>query len=148
MSREILVPIDGSEPASDALAFALEHHPDADITAYYVTDIPPFQGDQSFEPVKYESDIYEAQKEHAKQVLKDAEQMAREHDAEIGIDRERGYPRDEIIEYAEDHDIDQIIMGSHGRTGLTRLFVGSVAETVTRQAPVPVTIVRPESTED
>jgi nucleotide-binding universal stress UspA family protein len=137
MSREILVPIDGSEPASDALAFALEHHPDADITAYYVTDIPPFQGDQSFEPVKYESDIYEAQKEHAK-----------EHDAEIGIDRERGYPRDEIIEYAEDHDIDQIIMGSHGRTGLTRLFVGSVAETVTRQAPVPVTIVRPESTED
>lgn len=47
-----------------------------------------------------------------------------------------------IIEYATSEPIDQIIMGSHGRTGLSRLVLGSVAETVAQRSPVPVTSYR------
>jgi nucleotide-binding universal stress UspA family protein len=55
---------------------------------------------------------------------------------------EIGRPSRAIVEYAEEHDIDHIVMGSHGRSGVTRILLGSVAETVVRRSPVPVTIVR------
>jgi len=44
--------------------------------------------------------------------------------------------------YAEDLDVDHIVMDSHGRSGASRVLLGSVAETVTRRSPVSVTIVR------
>ncbi len=54
-----------------------------------------------------------------------------------------GYPADEILAYAERTHIDLIVMGSHGRTGLSRLIAGSVAEQVMRRAKCPVLILRP-----
>ena len=50
----------------------------------------------------------------------------------------------EIIRYARKHDIDLIVMGTHGRSGLAHVLVGSVAERVVRKAPCPVLTVRPE----
>jgi nucleotide-binding universal stress UspA family protein len=47
-----------------------------------------------------------------------------------------------ILKYAKDFGADAMVMGTHGRGGLKRLFMGSVAETVLREAPVPVIIVR------
>ncbi|KAA9404738.1 universal stress protein, partial [Haloarcula hispanica] len=41
----------------------------------------------------------------------------------------------------DDHDVNQIVMGSHGRSGIDRALLGSVAETVTRRARIPVTII-------
>ncbi len=55
-----------------------------------------------------------------------------------------GSPLVQIIRYASDQEIDMIIMGTHGRTGLTHVLLGSVAENVVRQAPCPVLIVRNE----
>jgi nucleotide-binding universal stress UspA family protein len=49
----------------------------------------------------------------------------------------------EIIRYAREKDIDMIVMGTHGRTGLAHVLVGSVAEKVVRKAPCPVLTVRP-----
>jgi nucleotide-binding universal stress UspA family protein len=49
-----------------------------------------------------------------------------------------------ILRYAKEHDIDMIIMGTHGRTGLAHTMIGSVAERVVRKAPCPVLTVRPE----
>ena len=48
----------------------------------------------------------------------------------------------EIVEYAKEHNIDLIVMGTHGRNAVERLLVGSVAETVVRKAPCPVFTVR------
>jgi nucleotide-binding universal stress UspA family protein len=53
-----------------------------------------------------------------------------------------GYPSAAIIDVAEKKSADLIVMGSHGRSGLKRLWIGSVAESVVREAPVPVLIVR------
>ena len=55
-----------------------------------------------------------------------------------------GSPKVEIIRYARKHDIDLIVLSTHGRTGLPHVIMGSVAETVVRTAPCPVLTVRPE----
>ena len=47
-----------------------------------------------------------------------------------------------LVEIAEDEDVDLVILGSHGRSGLSRAFLGSVAERVVRHAPCPVLVVR------
>lgn len=54
-----------------------------------------------------------------------------------------GTPFLEIIRYSKENDIDLIVLGTHGRTGLTHVLLGSVAEKVVRKAPCPVLTVRP-----
>lgn len=68
--------------------------------------------------------------------------IADEHDVTIRTATRTGQPDQEIIAYAEEERIDHVVMGSHGRTGLTRVVLGSVAETVVRRSPTPVTIIR------
>ncbi len=60
----------------------------------------------------------------------------------IVLDARFGKPFVEIIRYARDHEIDLIVVGSHGRTGLSHVLLGSVAEKVVRKAPCPVLTVR------
>lgn len=55
-----------------------------------------------------------------------------------------GSPKVEIFRYAKQHDIDLIVLSTHGRTGLAHVIMGSVAENVVRNAPCPVLTVRPE----
>lgn len=54
-----------------------------------------------------------------------------------------GTPKVEIVRYAKQHDIDLIVISTHGRTGLAHVLMGSVAENVVRTAPCPVLTVRP-----
>lgn len=55
-----------------------------------------------------------------------------------------GSPFVNIIEYAKEHQIDLIVIGTHGRTGLSHVLIGSVAERVVRMAPCPVLTVHPQ----
>lgn len=54
-----------------------------------------------------------------------------------------GSPAVEIVRYASDNDIDMIVLGTHGHTGLTHVILGSVAENVVRKAKCPVLTIRP-----
>ncbi|NLY00177.1 MAG: universal stress protein [Rhodopirellula sp.] len=54
-----------------------------------------------------------------------------------------GTPFVEIIRYAREHAIDLIVMGTHGRSGVAHMLMGSVAEKVVRKSPCPVLTVRP-----
>jgi nucleotide-binding universal stress UspA family protein len=56
----------------------------------------------------------------------------------------RGAPSDALVAYARENEIDLIVIGTHGRSGLDRIIVGSVAEHVVRNAPAPVITVRPD----
>lgn len=56
---------------------------------------------------------------------------------------ERGVPSEVILDYAEQHAIDLIVMATHGRQGFARMLVGSTTETVLRQASCPVVSIRP-----
>jgi nucleotide-binding universal stress UspA family protein len=53
-----------------------------------------------------------------------------------------GYAAQDIVDQASEHDCDLILMGTHGRTGLKRFLIGSVAEKVVRRTPCPVFIVK------
>lgn len=55
-----------------------------------------------------------------------------------------GSPKAEIVRYARQQDIDLIVLATHGRTGLSHVFMGSVAENVVRTASCPVLTLRPE----
>jgi len=55
-----------------------------------------------------------------------------------------GVPFMEIIKYAKEADIDLVVVGTHGRSGLSHVLLGSVAERVVRKAPCPVLTVKPE----
>lgn len=144
MDRQILVPVDESDRSKEALEFALEEHADAEIIALHVLDPGDYYSATGMEGgamANYDR-IQEQQEKRAEGVLEDAQAVAAEHGLEIRTDHVMGGVSRTIVEYAGDNEIDQIVIGSHGRTGASRILIGSVAETVARRSPVPVTIVR------
>jgi nucleotide-binding universal stress UspA family protein len=142
MVAQILVPVDGSEPANKALDFALDQFPDADITVVTVID-PTDVGYGSIEatPSTFKK-LHEAAREDAERILDEASDRAADAGRELTTETAVGAPSRAIVQYADEHDVDQVVIGSHGRQGVTRVLLGSVAETVVRRSPVPVTVVR------
>lgn len=136
----VLVPIDGSDPCLDALEFALEQNDDTEIRLLHVVN--PVMGLYGGDAYYNYEEIIEEGKEAAEELFDEARAIADEHDRELTSEAIVGDPAREIVDYVTEEDIDQVIIGSHGRAGVSRLLLGSVAETVVRRAPVPVTVVR------
>lgn len=136
----ILIPYDGSEQADEAVAYAASEHADADVVLLYVLDFVEAGYDAPPESATpgYWDDWYEELEAHGREILADA---ATAFEGEIETDIVAGRPSRVIVEYVDEHDVDAIVMGSHGRDGLARVLLGSVAETVVRRSPVPVTVV-------
>ncbi|APW98502.1 universal stress protein UspA [Halobiforma lacisalsi AJ5] len=142
---DVLIPIDDSDPARKAVAHAVESHPvdDTDLYLLHVVDLTTaMYGEESL--YAYDA-LIEARCEAAERLFDEAVEIAAEagHDPD-DVTRETvvGRPAREIVEYAEDHGVDAVVIGSHGRKGASRILLGSVAEQVVRRAPVPVTVVR------
>lgn len=142
MTRRILVPVDGSDPADAALSFVLSEFPDADVTVLSVVD-PADAGYASMEttPETFER-LEAAARKRAERVLEEARAAAAERGVEVTTETAVGAPARAIVRWTEDHDVDQVVVGSHGRRGVSRVLLGSVAESVVRRSPVPVTVVR------
>lgn len=139
MLSRILVPMDESDLAERALQYALEAHPNAEITVFHVIGEPsPMMGKAT--GVALEDDLDAPAREQAKAVFATAREIAAAYDREIETDVGIGHPGRAIVVRAE--DFDTVVIGSHGSTFVERLFVGNIAETVFRRAPVPVTVVR------
>ncbi|MCQ4332987.1 universal stress protein [Natronomonas sp. F2-12] len=138
MDRSVLVPMDDSPPSRAALEHALSSHPDAEITVLYVVD--------TTHPVGY-GDLFtlaahtDHGAERSEELFEEAEQLAEEHGVELITVTEQGVPARTIAGFADEQGIDHVVMGSHCRTGVNRLFLGSVAERVVRRTSVPVTVV-------
>jgi len=142
MPDRVLVPFDGSPLAERALEHAVETFPDATVTALYVID--PINSLLAVEAsgLSVADSWYDDERQRAAGLLATATELAAEYDAEIETATATGQPVREIVDYAEDHDVDQIVVGSHSRNRVGRAILGSVAETVVRRARVPVTVVR------
>ena len=137
----VLVPVDGSAPSDDALQYALEQFSNDEIVALYVMD--PVDGATVWGPGSADNWLSAAE-ERADTVLENAREAAADTGADISTDSTVGRPANAIVEYATEHDLDHIVIGSHGRGGISRVLLGSVAETVVRRAPIPVTVFRSE----
>ena len=138
--KKILVPLDGSKQAWEAFDYATEEFPTATIVLLYVID-PVEAGYSTTATVPgYTEQWYEQSQDRAENLFEEAADRA--GDATLETETDVGRPSRLIVEYTEENDVDQIVMGSHGRSGVSRILLGSVAEAVVRRSPVPVTIVR------
>lgn len=145
MARRILVPMEGSEKSWKAFEHAVSTFEGEDIVVLHVinpVDVAYTVDDGG----RYDPDSHDRASDVADDLLEDVldrfERLGALDSTRLETETCFGQPAREISAYAESNDIDHIVMGSHGRTGVTRVLLGSVAETVTRRAPVPVTILR------
>ena len=145
--RRILYPTDFSATATQALKHALflaeqfeaELHM---LHAIILHESDPRDPDRHFpEPSEILNQLFEiADSEMAEIVRKNEAKTFSLVEAKV-----RGYSAGEVIlRYTDEHDIDLVVMGTHGRRGPARLFLGSVAEEVVRHAPCPVLTLREE----
>ena len=142
--KHILVPTDFSETASHALRYAsnLAHGLGASLTVVYCDPFLP--------PIDYTATVG-GWDEGSFAELKARAQDQLRHDAEVNIDPSVPYetvvgvapPLEGILAQALQSKADLIVMGTHGRTGFRRLFIGSVAESVMRKSDAPVITVPP-----
>ena len=141
MPNNVLIAFDGSPLAERALTYALENFPDATITTIYVINPIDSVIDVEGGGLPVAEDWYDTAQKRAAGIQTAATDLAVEYDIALETVTEVGKPARAILEYVDDHGIDQIVMGSHGRSGIDRTLLGSVAETVTRRARIPVTII-------
>ena len=141
--RRILFPTDFSESADHAWMFALQFAQDfgADVHVLHVVAPPPRLTEaysMNFDPAKF-SAVVTAE---AETFLDRLVEGAKDHHLTFHREVRIGVDFHEIIDYARKHEIDLIVMATHGRTGLAHALVGSVAEKVVRKASCPVLTVK------
>jgi len=149
----ILVPLDGSEQAESALPIAeqLATQLGVDLELIQVLPFPvlPFVATAGYLP----GDVYEQvaadQQRRAREELEGVAARARKHGVPVvNIHIERGETAQTLIEMATSVHAGLVVMTTHGRTGLTRFALGSVADRVVRSGTVPVLLIRSSSTPD
>ncbi|WP_306061855.1 universal stress protein [Natronococcus wangiae] len=138
MTDSVLVPVDGSDPAMEALEHALDIAVDTDasVHALYVAD--------TNQPslVRISTQIIDALEEEGEEIIDHVRSRAEDRDVSVTDHVVQGSPRKVILEYADTHDVDLIVMGAHGQHGLGEYFFGSTTEHIVHQSEVPVLTVR------
>jgi nucleotide-binding universal stress UspA family protein len=147
MYERVLVPTDGSDVARRAYEHAVrlaEIH-GAEIHALYVVDVDALgiglgveQVDRIRQGKFGEMEELEAR---ARDATDEVASLARDHGVDCVTHVSAGRPHAVVADYADDHDIDLIVMGSHGRAGVSRAILGSVTERTLRATRRPVLVV-------
>jgi nucleotide-binding universal stress UspA family protein len=140
MYRHILIPTDGSELAERGVTqgLALAKAVGAKVSVIFV--IEPF-AEMTGRYLETVSRYVELRKEQAKSVLDGAANAAKKAGVSCEIIQvENEQPHQAIIAAAEDKGCDLIVMSSHGRSGLSKLLIGSVTNKVLTQAKIPVLV--------
>jgi len=144
MSQHILIPVDRSPYSKKSFEYVLKNVSEPKILLLHVVDpVSAFEysGEAYVDFEGYQQEE-ERRRNQAEQMLNEFRKESLEYGLEVETAIKIGKPAKRILETAEEHDIDHIVMGSRGRSGVGRVLLGSVAETVTRRSTVPVTIIR------
>lgn len=132
--ENVLLPTDGSEGAELAIEWGttIAEVFDATVHTLYSVDTSRFGG------VEGMAEIHDALEQTGREALATVQERARAADISVTGNIASGPAARTILAYCEEHDIDLIVMGTHGRSGLRRYLTGSVTETIVRNASVPV----------
>ncbi|HLW38125.1 MAG TPA: universal stress protein [Candidatus Eremiobacteraceae bacterium] len=144
MFANIVVPIDGSEPAAAAIDLALRMVKEqrAALSFIYVLEIEKLA--IATVPVSMNPElIFDEARKAAEEILTGAKARAKKAGVEADVRLLEGDCVDSVLQFARDNKSELIVIGSHGRTGITRALLGSVAEGIIRRAPVPVLVTHP-----
>jgi nucleotide-binding universal stress UspA family protein len=146
MFKHILLGTDGSAASEHAatLAVGLARTHRAKLTALYVVDPYPYLGIGETNPMGFQAYMAAAQ-QHAAQAHAKVEALCQRAEPRVELDVRlvedvtamRG-----IVDMAQETHADLVVVGSHGRTGISRLMLGSVAAQVVAHSPVPVLVAR------
>jgi len=142
--EHVLVPFDGSFCSRNGLEYAFDQFPDATVTALFV-EFPLLD---VYAPVDSQADIDEIPAEEGltegetDTVFEMAQEIAGRKTRDVTTATASGDPARGILSWIDENDVDHVVIGCHGRDGVSRWLLGSVAETVVRRAPVPVTAIK------
>ncbi len=147
--KTILLPTDGSVCSSKAMAYALSFAKQygGRVVALHVIDRRwEEQTRVAFAEVGQDltRKIRDGYAEEARRILQEVADAGARAGVSVETRMVTGIPFDDIVRIGADLPADLIIMGTHGRTGVSHLLLGSVAEKVVRRAPCPVLTVRQE----
>ena len=138
MTSRVLVPVDGSAESQLAFTHAIARFPDAHIVLLHVVEPFPDHTKAGGHSGTRSKQAFE----RSQQLLDEIVERSGEHGGTISTELIYGRPVHVIPRYVETNGIDEVVIGSRGRDGTARLLLGSVAETVVRRVPVPVTVAR------
>jgi universal stress protein A len=147
--KKILVPTDFSESSEKALKEAIDvaakYH--SKIYVLHVIDkaVQQCAADYCIPAEVMEQFEKESVNSSQKKMKEEVANLAGSKAVEIDFDIKKGVPFDEILKEQDERGIDLIIMATHGRTGLSKFMLGSVADKVLKKATAPVLLVRKAS---
>lgn len=146
MFQHILLATDGSAASSHALRLAttLAREQGARLTAVFVVDPYPFIGIGQLNPMGFQAYMNAAQA-HAAQAHAEVEAQCEAMTPALNLQLrmvEDTTPAAGIVQTAQTEGCDLVVLGSHGRSGVARLMLGSVASQVLAHSPVPVLVAR------
>jgi len=145
MYKRILVPVDGSHTSTRGLQEAVKLAKDQRAMVRLMHVVDEWSVTQNLDVMGGAGDVLDMLEESGKKALKNAKTLADRHGikAETAIYRNlNGRVADFIIREARKWRADLIVMGTHGRRGFSHVLLGSDAEAVVKQSPVPVMLVR------
>ena len=144
--KHILVPVDFSEGSRAALRYAVElaEHLGADIDVLHVWEPSPYIAPTQLiwiggDAMSFWTHMDQNLRAQLNELIADEAPQAR---VEIHAHVQAGYVAQSLLERLKDGAYDLVVMGTHGRTGISHWLLGSVAERVVRLAPCPVLTVR------
>jgi nucleotide-binding universal stress UspA family protein len=143
MYQRMLVPLDGSERAEAILSFAeqVAGPLDAEVVLFRVLE-PPSPIELVASAGVVTPDTFTLREIDAKRYLSEIERRLSKKGLRVRTRVALGSPAEEILTAARSVSADLIAMATHGRSGIGRALLGSVAESVLRASPVPVLLIR------
>lgn len=145
MYARILAPVDGSRASQRGLQEALRLTKSLGARLKLLHVVNEFVLDPGFTPAPLHEPLIAGLREAGKRVIADSEAAARREGVQVEtelLEMISGGIARAIVQAAQEWKADLIVMGTHGRRGLSRLALGSDAEMVLRTSPVPVLLVR------
>ncbi|WP_336134938.1 universal stress protein [Natronomonas amylolytica] len=140
MVDRLLFPTDGSDAAQAGLEYAVALAADtgAELLVLHVADT------SEISHTRVDGEVVDAFVDEGESIVEEAVAGTETKDVDVTTDVVQGVPDETIVQYAEQYDIDTIVMPTQGRQG-TQHLVGSVTERVLRRAPMPVVALPPEA---
>lgn len=145
---KILIAIDGSDFSQAALksVIARPWPPDSQVKVLNVVEPPSLLMGREMSGYDPEFEVvWKALREQAKDLVLKAAEKLRAAKFDVSTELVEGEPKSQIIDIANEWHADMIVIGSHGRTGLSRFLMGSVSQAVVHHAHCSVEVVRTAS---
>jgi nucleotide-binding universal stress UspA family protein len=142
--KTILVPCDFSKPAVNAFKFALDiaAQSNGSVHLLNVMELPVLHDTVIMPVLSFEEDFFNELRGKTEKEMEKLIKKYKAQNIDVITEIKMGPIFETIIEYIKENNIDQVIMGSHGATGIREILIGSNAEKIVRRSPVPVIVIK------